>query len=658
MDTQNGQYGNQGGYQWDGTRWVPVSSHPEEPGQSPEHPGQAPQSESVWPTPAPGADQAQPTHQGQPDDAEPTLPGVQPTGPPQPGTQPSADSQPTGYLPRITSDMPDPRDAEPTTHLPPTTQLPPAPPPADQQQGGQPRMSQPTAPFSSPPSSSPPGGYGPPRTHAPLPPGFEPEEMPDPGQFPSSSPPGPASAPPGPMSAPAGPMPPAEPIAPAEPMAPPGPFSSPPGPFSSPPGPFSGPPASASTPSGPVTTPPEPATASFGPTSAPPGSAPPGSAYAGSAPAGQVSPAYGTGYGTSHQPEVGSRGEGAPQAYQPSGLTAADLQWSTEPERGKSGIWKPLGAVVGVLVLLAGAAAGGYFFRAAQDGDQPKPKPTATYGDAKSIQKSLGGDGFECANAFTRPNPVDLCFRESPDYQDAVGFQMIDKDRIGWLKLRVESNKPAKHPVKDPALKLFGTVLDQALPPTDAKAAKAWVSSNLTEDYAKNEYLSGEVGGVRMQLLPRAKQSALLWVRLTAASYLHAGDAGLPKLTDSSLRKSYRDADFACRPSEGGVSCEKKADPATVTALYLAEDQKISLVRLTGNAGGKLDQAAGPTKEQTENLLGLVLGGDDLATAKKWVGAAFDGKAHHTVLSGVEVRVAPIEGPQPSYQVDVRPASW
>jgi hypothetical protein len=365
---------------------------------------------------------------------------------------------------------------------------------------------------------------------------------------------------------------------------------------------------------------------------------------------GQGSPAYSGGLGVSQPSEVGGR------AYQPSGLTAADLKWSAEPQRGKGGFLKVFGAAVGVLVLLAGAAAGGYFVRDAQGPDQPKPQPTATYGDAKAIQKALGGDGFGCANAFTKPNRVDLCFRESADYQDSVGFQLIDQQRIGWLKLRVESNQPSKHPVKEPALKLFGTVLDQALQPSDARAAKAWVSKNLTEDYTRNEYLSGEVGGVRVQLLPRAKQSALLWVRMSAASYVHAGDPALPKLDESGLKKSYQDADFSCRPSEGGVSCEKKAGSGTVSALYLAKDKKISLVRLTGT--GQLDQVSGPTKEQAEALFGRILDGGDLAAAKQWLGAAFDGKAHHTVLSGVEVRVAPVAGPQPSYQVDVRPASW
>ncbi|MGH3714315.1 MAG: hypothetical protein ACRDT4_12765, partial [Micromonosporaceae bacterium] len=386
---------------------------------------------------------------------------------------------------------------------------------------------------------------------------------------------------------------------------------------------------------------PEPPT---GPASAPPGPA--------SAPGSMPAP-HGLG-----APPVSPAGQ---PAYQGSGLTAADLQFSTEPKPSGGGVWKIIGAVVGVLALLAAAGAGGYFLRGQGGPDKPPPKNTATVATAAEIQKKLESTGFECGQAYAKPVGVDLCFREDADFVETVGFQLLDPQRTSWLKLRVEATHPSKKPVKPRALELFGQVLSSALPKADAEIASQWLSGNLPEDYEKNEYLTHEAGGARLQLLPRTKKSALLWVRLTGGSYQSVGEPALPAESSDTLEKHYKAEGFTCRASEGGSSCEKKADAGTTVVTYRVTDKKVAAVRLTVTPTGKLNEVTDTAKQEAVTLLGLMLHGKPLNEATAWLEGGFDGKVHHAVVSGLEVRVAPVESPSEGssrYEVDVRPASW
>jgi hypothetical protein len=366
---------------------------------------------------------------------------------------------------------------------------------------------------------------------------------------------------------------------------------------------------------------------------------------------------YGGGYGSTPPPGPAPAWEAAPQSYPGSGLTAADLRWSTEPEARGGRIWRVVGGIVAAVALLTGAAAGGYLVRDLRDRPEPRPGPVAETVAPEEIQKSLTGEGFECTSAFTRPVAVDLCFRENTEYSESVGFQMVDSDRAGWLRLRVESTRPARNPVKEQALRLFGSVIDQAVPKRDAAAAKDWLAGNLPEDYHRNEYLEHETGGVGLKLLPRDRQWALLWVRLGASSYRHVGDPTLDRATSQTMESHYREDGFTCRPSEGGVNCEKRADPATVTVAYQVREGRISFVRLS--TAGDLKQVAPVAKDQAAALLGLVLTGNSLDTVRTWLDRAFDDVPHHTVLSGTEIRVTPVRGPTGTrYDVDVNPANW
>jgi hypothetical protein len=377
----------------------------------------------------------------------------------------------------------------------------------------------------------------------------------------------------------------------------------------------------------------------------------------------------GTGYGgTSHDRSGYGQNTGqdtawqaAGQPYSGSGLTAADLRWNTDPPpRGR--IWKLIGAVVAALALLAGAATGGYLLRGPGDRPDPRREPVARVATPKEIQKGLVGQGFECTAAFSQPVAVDLCFREDPEYRESVGFQMIDADRASWLQLRVESVKPGRNPVKDRALLLFGAVIDRAVPKPDATAARTWLADNLPEDYAKNEYLEHEAGGVGLKLLPHNKQWALLWVRLNAAAYRHVGEPVLGRATPRDMEKYYRADGFTCRPSEGGTSCEKPVDSGTLTVAYQVRGGRIGFARLTASPNGHLAQIAPTARQQSAALLGLVLAEEQVAAARTWLDRAFDGKPHHTVLSGTEVRVTPVEKaagqPRSRYVVDVNPANW
>jgi hypothetical protein len=350
------------------------------------------------------------------------------------------------------------------------------------------------------------------------------------------------------------------------------------------------------------------------------------------------------------------------QSYSGSGLTAADLQWNTESRTPSGRVWKLVGAIVAVLALLVGAAAGGYFFRDLRDRPEPRTKPAAQVATPKQIQKALVGRGFGCTAAFTQPVAVDLCFREDLEYQESVGFQLMDANRASWLRLRVQSVKPDRNPVKDRALLLFGTVIDQAIPKQDAAEAKSWLTDNLPEDYQKNEYLEHEAGGVGLKLLPRNKEWALLWVRLNAASYRHVGDPVLGRATPEDMEKYYRADGFTCRPSQGGTSCEKQVDGGTVTVAYQVREGQIGFMRLTASPSGHLAQIAPTARQQSAALLGLILAEEEVAAAETWLDRAFDGKPHHTVLSGTEVRVTPVENateqPRSRYVMDVNPANW
>ncbi|MGH3655040.1 MAG: hypothetical protein ACRDUA_00120 [Micromonosporaceae bacterium] len=611
MDTQSGQYGNDGGWQWDGTRWVPVSPHSSDSQADPQSGSPAagqghtatPASDFPPPVENPGGTSVTSgwgptTDQSGPgtgrDEGEATLPGVHPGDSP-PGTAPNAGQPGYGQQPGYGSGN-EPGGAPYYPQYPggpvagvggvetPAQPHEQAPPPFSTP----PSMSAPPFSTSAPPDGSMPGAtsappaYGQPPAAMPLPPGFGPEGAADPAQVPPTTPV--SSAPPGP----------------AHVSAPPGP-----GHVSAPPGP-----------------------AQYGPAAAAP---PPQQTY---------------------QPQ---------QNYAGSGLTAADLTWSEPDSKGKGRVWKVIGAVVGVLVLLAGAAAGGYFFRDIRGGEQPNTPPASAVAGAEEIQSSLGKDGFECGAAYTEPVPVDLCYRDTTEYRDTVGFQMLDAERIGWVKLRVESTEPAEHPVKERALELYRSVLDQALIAKDANAAYDWVAANLPEDYEKNEYLTHEAGGVRLQLLPRAKQSVLLWVRLTAAAYQPTKVESVPKTTPDALEEYYKGEDFSCRPSEGGVNCEKKADDITTKVGYGVKDGKIAALRLQVTPSGKIDEAAPTAKQAAIALVRQILADKRLAGAEKWLQGAFDGKPHHAVLSGLEVRVTPVEIPAEAkayYEVDVRPADW
>jgi hypothetical protein len=320
-----------------------------------------------------------------------------------------------------------------------------------------------------------------------------------------------------------------------------------------------------------------------------------------------------------------------------------------------------IGAVVAALALLAGAAVGGYLLRDMNEPPRPRAEPTAEIATPEEIQKSLTSQGFECTKAFTRPVAVDLCFRETPEYRESVGFQMLDAGRASWLRIRVESTRPARNPVKDRALLMFGAVIDQAVPKRDASSAKTWLAGNLPEDYHKNEYLEQEAGGVGLKLLPRDKQWALLWVRLNAASYRHVGEPVLARVTPQAMEEHYREDGFTCRPSEGGVNCKKTADAGAITVTYQVREGRIWFVRLAASPTGDLNQMAPTARQQTAALLGLVLADEQLTGARTWLYRAFDGKPHHTVLSGTEIRVTPVESatqPRSRYEVDVNPANW
>jgi hypothetical protein len=384
-----------------------------------------------------------------------------------------------------------------------------------------------------------------------------------------------------------------------------------------------------------------------------PGPAPQNAGYGGTDAGGPGR--YGEGTTPSSAPPAWETGQ--PQSYSGSGLTAADLRWNTEPETGSGRIWRVLGAVVAAVALLIGAAAGGYLIKDLNGEPKPPPAPAAETDTPQEIQKSLADNGFECTSAFTRPVAIDLCFRETAEYSESVGFQMIDNSRAGWLRLRVESTKPARNPVKDEALRLFGAVIDRAVPKRDRKPAKSWLAANLPEDYQRNEYLEQEAGGVGLKLLPRNKQWALLWIRLNAASYRHVGEPTLDRATSQTMESHYREDGFACRPSEGGVNCQKQADPAALTVTYQVREGRIAFVRLT--ATGDLKETSPVAREHAMALLGLVLTGDDLNATRTWLERAFDGKPHHTVLSGTEIRVTPVRGPTGTrYDVDVNPANW
>ncbi|MGH3738966.1 MAG: hypothetical protein ACRDT6_25715 [Micromonosporaceae bacterium] len=341
-------------------------------------------------------------------------------------------------------------------------------------------------------------------------------------------------------------------------------------------------------------------------------------------------------------------------------MTAADLKFNTgeKPPRSGGGVWRIVAAVVGVLALLAGAGAGGYLLRDLRGGEKPTPKPTPEVMTAAEVQQALTADGFECGPAYDKPVAIDLCYRDSAEFIESVGFQKLAGGRTSWLKVRVEAVHPSKQPVKPRALEVFGAVLGKALPKADAEEATTWLSGNLPEDYEKSEYLTHEAGAARLQLLPRLKKSALLWIRLTGGSYHGVGEQALPTATAESMDKHYKSAGFTCRASKGGSSCEKKGDAGTVGVAYAVKDSKITAVRVTVTPSGELGTAAATAKAEAVALFELLLTGKELGDAKQWLEAGFDDKVHHAVLSGMEVRVAPVREPDARYEVDVRPPSW
>ncbi|MGH3742933.1 MAG: hypothetical protein ACRDT1_16610, partial [Micromonosporaceae bacterium] len=367
-------------------------------------------------------------------------------------------------------------------------------------------------------------------------------------------------------------------------------------------------------------------------------------------------------YGAPSQPDLGLDPHQAPQqAYTSSGLTAADLRFTPADQKRSGGAWKLVAAVAGAVVLIAGAAVGGYVVRDLQ-GDGPSGgEAAATTRTASEVQKALGGDGFECAEAFQRPVRVDQCYREGAEYREGVGFQLLDQDRISWLKIRVESNDAEDHPVKDRALEVFGRVLDESLPGDDADPAKVWLKGNFPTDYTKSEYLVHEAGSVRLQMLPRENEMALLWVRLTAATYQSQGEEQLPRVNATTMEREHTAADFSCTPSEASVSCDKSDDAGDLVVGYGVDDDNISAVRLTATPTGELDEIAPAAKEHTTTLLGMMLAGQELDTATKWAEGAFDDKPHRTVVSGLDLSVHPVVSPgegRTYYQVDVLPAGW
>lgn len=319
-----------------------------------------------------------------------------------------------------------------------------------------------------------------------------------------------------------------------------------------------------------------------------------------------------------------------------------------------------LGAVVGVLALTAGAALGGYFLRDMQGDQEPAPVADDPR-TAATLSKSLAKDGFECGRAFSEPVTVNLCFRDSAEHREVVGMQLLGEDRIGWLKVRVESRDAEKSPMKERALSLFGDVLDRALPAEDATPAKEWLAGNLPTDYDKSEYLSHEVGGARLQLLPRKNESALLWIRLTAAAYQGAGERSLPKISAEDLEKHHTDDGYTCRPAERGVTCRKDVDAGESVLAYGVDGDKVTALRRSTIPSGNLESAAPAAKDSAIALVSLMLTGKEIDAAKQWLERSFDGEPHTIVVSGLEIRVNPVSLPaegRSQYDVDMGPASW
>src|SRR5690606_27370782 len=115
-----------------------------------------------------------------------------------------------------------------------------------------------------------------------------------------------------------------------------------------------------------------------------------------------------------------------------------------------------------------------------------------------------------------------------------------------------------------------------------------------------------------------------LWVRLTAASYQPSEVKTMPKATADGMEKYYKGEDFKCRPSEGGVTCEKKADGNTTKVTFAVSEDKIAGVRLQVTPDEKLKDAAPAAKQAAIALLGQFLADKRLATAEKWLKSSFD----------------------------------
>lgn len=274
----------------------------------------------------------------------------------------------------------------------------------------------------------------------------------------------------------------------------------------------------------------------------------------------------------------------------------------------------------------------------------------------EALTGPMAARGQRCAPSPLAHEPAHVwtCVGERRTWYEYVIAQFDEVARVDYLSADVGGlDLNAPDPPRTEAFALFRDVLGFAFAdPATLSAARHWLDANRTGRGTARRFgrttvtLSVDHGRARLDVAgDEVDREELSWYPM-------------PHVNRDRARAWLRARGASCRPEGGYDYCEAHAPRSLATAgLFWSMAHPGRLTGLDVNLTGPAPAVA--ARQLLGSALGLVLTGDDLATARAWLAPHLDGRAHRTVVAGIDLTLRPISSDAGNgFDLHAGPAGW
>jgi hypothetical protein len=286
------------------------------------------------------------------------------------------------------------------------------------------------------------------------------------------------------------------------------------------------------------------------------------------------------------------------------------------------------------------------------------------------LAATMQGRGLRCGESplpAAAPPRAWTCIREIQPWFEYVVVQADDPGSIDDASAEVGGlDYGTQPPSRVQALDLFQALLPAVFPnPMTEGAARAWVRDAM----AGKAPLARDIGGRSLSLTAGDNTPIHLDVRNPDVDEEPLTWDPLPRVTTDRARGYMTGKGLSCHRGRGYDSCE--AHSSTVDAyagVFLSMAHPGRLIGLHVTIEASDGTTRGDVSPQVSDIVGgslkLLFTGADQSAATTWLGHQMDGRAHRTILRGVQLSVRPARplswtGPGMSgIELQLDPAGW